>query len=407
MMETVFTLLKEHFITVERQFSIPIFGLFLYLFYLAYFKAANFFYRLKLVLTPIACVGIIPGIFILPDTGGVIDFLVSVLQISTLFVVLCLLKNAFPKLHFLLIVPAVSLIVFSKYTSVLAIFAVSFISFRVVRFLVDCQGQKVGIERLLIGINYIFFVPTFFVGPITSYRSFEQDFKNPAEIGRLYPQLERLLIGIAKLLIFANVIREISTVSIMEGGFVYPWIEIPLTSVMTLAYLYLNFSGIADIAIVTSRLVGIRVDENFNRPYLATSVEDFWKRWHITLTSLIRSVLFQPVLMALTRRFRGRYFTPINCVTFLLTFVAIGLWHDLTFRFFLFGVANGIAMCLSIYVLRPLFKGTAQRNALYRKTISLLGWMSTMIFMGITISYAMMQPDIDLGSILSLLTEAH
>jgi D-alanyl-lipoteichoic acid acyltransferase DltB (MBOAT superfamily) len=103
--------------------------------------------------------------------------------------------------------------------------------------------------------------------------------------------------------------------------------------------LYADFSGYVDIAIGSARFLGIRLDPNFDRPYVSTSVTEFWRRWHMTLSFWLRDYLYMPLVIRI--RALGRLGIVLALV---FTFAICGLWHGATWPFVLFGVAQGVAM---------------------------------------------------------------
>jgi membrane protein involved in D-alanine export len=116
---------------------------------------------------------------------------------------------------------------------------------------------------------------------------------------------------------------------------------------MQYVYLYLDFSAYSDIAFGVGGLMGVLTPENFNRPYIARNITDFWERWHISLSMWIRRNLFFPMQVALVRRTEGRF--PLWCasIAIFIAFMLCGFWHGLTKWFVWWGVANagGLVIC--------------------------------------------------------------
>ena len=107
-------------------------------------------------------------------------------------------------------------------------------------------------------------------------------------------------------------------------------------------FLYSNFSGYIDIVIALARLMRVRLPENFDRPFSASSVLDFWNRWHITLSNWLKTYVYNPLLMALMRRILILIVEPfLGVFSFFVTFFLIGLWHGRTSEFVFFGVLTG------------------------------------------------------------------
>jgi hypothetical protein len=107
-------------------------------------------------------------------------------------------------------------------------------------------------------------------------------------------------------------------------------------------FLYANFSGYIDIVIALARLMRVRLPENFDRPFSASSFIDFWNRWHITLSTWLKTYVYNPLLVALMRRISSLALQPLLGVfCFFVTFFLIGVWHGRTSEFIIFGLLQG------------------------------------------------------------------
>ena len=107
--------------------------------------------------------------------------------------------------------------------------------------------------------------------------------------------------------------------------------------------LYADFSGYVDIALGSARFLGIRLDPNFNRPFTSTSVTEFWRRWHMTLSSWLRDYLYMPLVIRI--RNLGK---PGIILAMIVTFAICGIWHAATWPFLLFGIAQGVALAAEL-----------------------------------------------------------
>jgi alginate O-acetyltransferase complex protein AlgI len=131
--------------------------------------------------------------------------------------------------------------------------------------------------------------------------------------------------------------------------------------------LFCDFSGYTDMALGAARLFNLRLTQNFNAPFLATGIQDFWKRWHISLSSWILEYLFQPLQMA----FRGLE-TVGNPLALFIAFCAVGIWHGAKWGFIVFGLIQGTYMA-SALLYRPFKKRLYQRLGAEKKAW-LKGW---------------------------------
>jgi D-alanyl-lipoteichoic acid acyltransferase DltB (MBOAT superfamily) len=123
----------------------------------------------------------------------------------------------------------------------------------------------------------------------------------------------------------------------------YSTLPTALGCVFNALNLYADFSSYVDIAVGSARFLGFRLDPNFNRPFLSTSVTEFWRRWHMTLSFWLRDYLFMPLLISI-----GRLGTLGVVIAVIFTFAICGLWHGATWTYILFGISQGVAMSIEI-----------------------------------------------------------
>jgi alginate O-acetyltransferase complex protein AlgI len=185
---------------------------------------------------------------------------------------------------------------------------------------------------------FVAFFPTVLAGPITRARQFlpqlatDQKLEaSQAEIG-----LALMLRGFIKKIAFADVLA----MHLVSPAFAEPSQFSPLFLLLA-AYgysfqIYMDFSGYTDIARGMAKALGFELVENFNRPYLAHSVSNFWQRWHISMSSFFRDYLFFGLGGS---KYGNVYFN------LMLTFVAIGLWHDAGWNFIAYGATHGLVVC--------------------------------------------------------------
>jgi D-alanyl-lipoteichoic acid acyltransferase DltB (MBOAT superfamily) len=233
----------------------------------------------------------------------------------------------------------------------------SYIFFRVLQLLVD-TGEKRGTQHLNFGayLLYTLNFTTFISGPIQRYDEFARD-QFGAELIPLGSrvvglQLERIVRGFFKVNVLAMLFNAARVDALAQLYQPLP-LSLKLYAAFRLCivypfFLYANFSGYIDIVISLARLMRVRLPENFDRPFSASSVIDFWNRWHITLSSWLKSYVFNPLLVALMRRTSSVAIQPFLAVfCFFVTFFLIGLWHGRTSEFIVFGVVTGAGMSIN------------------------------------------------------------
>ncbi len=181
-------------------------------------------------------------------------------------------------------------------------------------------------------------------GPIQTYRDYVDHPIScpPLTFHKGLSSTERIAKGLFKKFVLAHIIQSVCLTGFQAG----PWYTV-LELQLFFIWLYLDFSAYCDVAVGIGMLLGLHVPENFNRPYLARNVIDFWERWHITLGQSVRAHLFVPVQLALMRTRLGRYRLGCASVAFGVAFLLCGLWHQFTMPFFLWGAihAGGVVIC--------------------------------------------------------------
>ncbi len=225
----------------------------------------------------------------------------------------------------------------------IAVVGISYIIFRCIAWVLDTlPGDR---PSLLSLINYVTFLPTLLAGPIETYerfREFEQG--DDLELNESpLPSLHRIANGFLKKYLFAELVGAFSiTGDATLSGWGTPAIVVGIL-VLPLV-LYLDFSGYCDIMIGLVRLAGFRLAENFDRPWLATNIQEFWNRWHMTLSEFIRNYTFNPLWKPLVTWLPAdRHFATAMGLYF-FTMVLMGLWHAPTAGFLAFGILHGAAL---------------------------------------------------------------
>jgi D-alanyl-lipoteichoic acid acyltransferase DltB (MBOAT superfamily) len=224
----------------------------------------------------------------------------------------------------------------------------SYIAFRLIHTLRDRQTGHLPAMSLEEYLVYMLFFPAFNAGPIDRAERFIKWLRQPLapEPHHLEQGGKRLVLGLFKKFVLADTLAIIAlngTSALQAQGSSWAWL-------MLYAYgfqIFFDFSGYTDIAIGLGELVGIRLPENFNRPYLKTSLTRFWDNWHITLTQWFRAYFFNPLTRGLRTKARWMPAWLVILVTQLTTMVLIGLWHGVTWNFLLWGAWHGLGLFIN------------------------------------------------------------
>ncbi|THB68581.1 MAG: MBOAT family protein, partial [Gammaproteobacteria bacterium] len=239
-------------------------------------------------------------------------------------------------------------------------------------FLVDSYEGLVREKSFLNYSIFVVFFPQLIAGPIVHHGEMMPQFKDSENKGISMENIKKgfmiFSIGLFKKIIIADTFAVWATEGfdvIPNLGFIDAWI----TSFSYTFQLYFDFSGYTDMAVGAALFFNIALPKNFNSPYKATGIIDFWKRWHITLTNFITTYIYTPIIRSLDRV----TFTKAMAATF-LTFMIAGLWHGASWTFVVFGGLHGIGLVV---------------NHVWKKKVKIklgkvLSWVITINFVNIT-----------------------
>lgn len=218
---------------------------------------------------------------------------------------------------------------------------ISFFTFQAMSYIIDVYRHKVNAQRNLINIGlYISLFPQLIAGPIVRYHDIATElFQRQINRHDFAYGIRRFLFGLSKKVLLANPIAEIA-----DKIFLLPsdGLTISLAWLGALCYtlqIYFDFSGYSDMAIGLGRMFGFHFLENFNYPYIAKSIRDFWSRWHISLSNWLRDYLYIP----LGGNRHGNVRTYLNLF---IVFILCGLWHGASWTFICWGIYHGFFLTL-------------------------------------------------------------
>ena len=238
------------------------------------------------------------------------------------------------KYGLLSIIPFVLLLIITKIpNSIISIFSYSYLGLKIISFLIDSNRRKIGKANIVDYLLYIFYLPTIFVGPILRYTDFEECLLSPVvNKDNTKEGIYRITLGLIKKIIIANRFSLIIDNVVSSG---YEGLYVLVVLLIYVVYLYFDFSGAIDIVNGVSLLLGYRIKENFNNPLFSSSVKEFWSKWHISLSTLLKDYIYIPLG-------GKRKHKAINVI---ITFIVSGIWHGL--NYVLWGLINGILVIIN------------------------------------------------------------
>ncbi len=253
---------------------------------------------------------------------------------------------------------------------------ISYIVFKQISYLIDIRWGLVKPGSLTDFLLYSSLFTIFVAGPIERFERFLPQIKVPAigfDPGHLREGLRRISIGLFKKLVIADWIGYlISPIWHNPQGFP-AWLRL-LALVAYALQIYYDFAGYSDIAIGASRLFGLRIMENFKRPYMARNISDFWRRWHISLSDWIRDYLFFPLSGICKNKAWLIFGVPV------IAMGLCGLWHGADMRFLIWGIWHGLGLAFLQYFKIWEKKRSKATRLQIRRLLQRLGPLITLTF---------------------------
>lgn len=248
---------------------------------------------------------------------------------------------------------------------------ISFFTFQIMSYIIDVYRGKVEYQKSYVNLTlYILLFPQLIAGPIVRYIDVEREIQQrDVSIAQFAKGVERFIVGLAKKVLIANGTGEIAAYVFDDFhnlSFAMSWIAVVCYAIQ----IYFDFSAYSDMAIGLGKMFGFHFLENFNYPYVSESVQEFWRRWHISLSSWFRDYLYIPLggnRGGLRKTYRN----------LLIVFFVTGLWHGAGWNFIIWGLWHGLFLILergetfaSVLKKTPSFARRA-----YTLLVVLVGWV--------------------------------
>jgi D-alanyl-lipoteichoic acid acyltransferase DltB (MBOAT superfamily) len=232
----------------------------------------------------------------------------------------------------------------ARVESILAVTGFSYVALRLVELGRAVRDGRHRPPDLASTVNYLLPFHMLAAGPIQAYDDFvaQPAVPPPPTTRQAIASLERIAAGLFKKFVLANYIDRMFQTGFHAHG-AYPLLEMQFNYL----WIYLDFSAYSDVAVGLGGLMGVATPENFNRPYLARNVIEFWERWHISLSQFIRRNLFFPIQLALMRWTDGTRPLMAASLAFAVSFLLCGLWHSVSLPWLAWGAfqAAGLIAC--------------------------------------------------------------
>ena len=247
---------------------------------------------------------------------------------------------------------------------------ISFFTFQILSYVIDLYNEKISVQKNPFYFAlYVSLFPQLVAGPIVKYKDVADQIetRNYSVNGFAYG-IKRFIYGLSKKVLIANVLgKAVDNIYLFtndEAGSLLLWIA----SILYTLQLYYDFSGYSDMAIGLGKMFGFDFAENFNYPYISQSITEFWRRWHISLSSWFKEYVYIPLG-------GNRKGLPRQLVNIVIVWALTGLWHGASWNFVLWGMYYGILLIIEkIFMLGFLEKHHAFGH-IYTLILVVFGWV--------------------------------
>lgn len=266
-------------------------------------------------------------------------------------------------------------------TSIVLPIGISFFTFQSMSYVIDVYRGHGQVQSSIMNVAlYISLFPQLIAGPIVRYETVARQISSRYEsLADFSSGVRRFVLGLGKKVILAN-----SFAYVVDSVFDASSRSVLLAWVGAIAYtfqIYYDFSGYSDMAIGLGRLFGFRFDENFNYPYFSFSLTDFWKKWHISMSSWFRDYLYIPMGGSRVTSSKKLF---INLMT---VWFVTGLWHGANWTFIIWGLSYGLLIFFERNYIKPEYF-TDYRKSIYRIIVLLIVVFEWVIFRSASLNYA-------------------
>jgi len=252
-----------------------------------------------------------------------------------------------------------------NYLYIIMPIGISFFTFQNIAYIIDVYNKKHEPAKNIIEyITYISFFPQLIAGPIVRYVDIKEDLKTRKTSFKTFSEgIKRFTIGLSKKVLLANVIGELTKKCITDT-IILSWLK-PISYTLQI---YLDFSGYSDMAIGLGLMFGFKILENFNYPLIAPSITDFWRRWHISLSSWFKDYVYIPL--------GGNKVNKIKWIrNIFIVWLLTGFWHGASWNFIIWGLYFGIILTIEKMFLKKYLDKTRIIKHIYTLIIIIISFL--------------------------------
>ncbi len=273
---------------------------------------------------------------------------------KTLFLILSIVINIGTLIYFKyanFLIQNINLWLYKKIDFIYVVLpiGISFYVFQLISYIIDVYKEDTKVQENILKLaTYISLFPQLIAGPIVRYKDIEKQLEDRSHtFSKFSLGVRRFIIGLGKKVLISNVLGELCSKFLIsyDNSVLFYW----LYAIANMLQIYFDFSGYSDMAIGLGKMFGFEIFENFNYPYIASSIREFWKRWHISLSLWFRDYIYIPL--------GGNRVETLKWIrNILIVWILTGLWHGAAWNFIIWGLYFGILLIIEKVFLEKYLK---------------------------------------------------
>lgn len=245
---------------------------------------------------------------------------------------------------------------FTKINYKLGFLGISYITFKVMQMLIEIKDKLIKEVNFIDYLTFMIFFPTLSSGPIDRSRRFFKDLEKTISkneyLDNLGKGIEYILQGLVYKLILSQLIFDKYS-SILESS--HTIFNMLMYMYLYGFYLFFDFAGYSLMAVGVSKIFGIETPMNFNKPFLAKDMKDFWNRWHISLSHWFRDFIFSRLVFVMFKKKTFKSTLTTAMVAYIVNMTVMGIWHGLNLSYLLYGLYHGMILAFTEYFQKTKF----------------------------------------------------
>lgn len=232
-------------------------------------------------------------------------------------------------------------------SNIFSFLGISYITFKILQIIIESHDGIIVKSHIVPTLNFLLFFPSISSGPIDRSKRFEEDFysiRSKTEyLGLLQEGIWKILLGCMYKFVLSDLLYKLLILIDDKNKILY----MILYAYVYGAYMFFDFAGYSLMAVGTGYCLGVKIPDNFNKPFISKDIKEFWNRWHITLSHWFRDFIFSRFMVSVIRNKRFKKRINAASAGYIINMFIMGVWHGLSVSYIIYGLYHGILLAIT------------------------------------------------------------